>query len=103
MNTRLVVVLTAVLACSAAELRAQDGSLTAFGSDRELTEFLRSLQPPPPPPRPRLRLRSRPPSRQPTPPGTYEGPMEQWPAVVTGRVTNAQGSPRPPCWSASNR
>jgi hypothetical protein len=92
MNTRLVVVLTAVLACSAAELRGQNGSLTAFGSDRELTRLLGSLRPPPPkpltPPPPQPAAVS-----QPMPPGAYGGPAAQWPAVVTGRVTNPQGQP----------
>ena len=119
MHTRFVIVAAAVLACSAAELRAQEGSLAAFGSDREVAAVLRSLRPPPPPParpprpvqpqpqlpeppRPvqsRTRLPNPFPSPtdeiiHPLPSGSYEGPMERWPAVVAGRVADLQGQPQ---------
>jgi hypothetical protein len=92
MKPRFVGLLVAVLACTASEARAQDPTLTAFRSERELTRFLRSLEPPPPPP---------PPAPAPVPPPvpvlieplTWDGPVDQWPAVVTGRVTSAQGQP----------
>jgi hypothetical protein len=91
MNTRFVGLLAAVLACTASEVQGQSGSLTAFRSERELTRFLRSIEPPPPPPP----LPLRPSSVAPLPAGSFEGPVDTWPAVLTGRVVNAQGQPEP--------
>jgi hypothetical protein len=94
---RFVGLLVAALAFTAAEIRAQGPSLTAFRSERELTGFLRSLEPPPPPPRVPSPASS-PPVVLPLPPIptelVTEGPVEQWPAVITGRVTE-QGSGQP--------
>jgi len=91
MKTRLVRVLAAVIACTAAEARAQDGSLRAFRSDRELTRYLLSLQERPPvPAHPPLPPAVIPPS---TGPESWEGLVEQWAAVITGRVTNGEGAP----------
>jgi hypothetical protein len=94
MNKRFVVV-TAVLACTAAELRGQEGSLVAFGSDREIARFLRTLPEPPPEPAPPAPPPMPQPAAviQPLAPGSHDGPVEQWPAVVTGRIANAQGQP----------
>jgi hypothetical protein len=88
MKPRLVGLLVVVLACAASEIGAQTGSLTAFRSERELTRFLRSLEPPPPPPPPPGST-----ATEPLPAGSYDGPADKWPAVLTGRVTNAAGQP----------
>ncbi|HEU0299295.1 MAG TPA: beta-propeller domain-containing protein [Longimicrobium sp.] len=97
MNTRIVCAVAVVLASCATGVRAQHAphaSLPAFGSERELSRYLASLAPPAPaapqPPAPQTCTAVSPAIR---PELAWEGPSSEWPAVVSGRVTNANGCP----------
>lgn len=87
MKPRFVGLLVAVLACTASEIGAQTGSLTAFSSERELTRYLRSLEPPSMPPE-----CTTPPTPAPLPPPT-SADSAGGAFVVTGRVTEFVGTP----------
>jgi hypothetical protein len=106
MNTRLVVLLAALALPAAAAAQQQNTprtTLRAFHSERQLVRYLHNLEgtyrPPapsaPPAPAPPVAAAPAPctaPAATP-PPAAWEGDPAQEPAVVTGRVTNAQGCP----------
>jgi hypothetical protein len=86
MNARFVGLLVAALACTVTDLHGQSDSLPR--PQRELGRLLRTLKQTPP-----TSAGQPVPVVRPLPAESYSGPVEKWPVVIMGRVTNPEGQP----------